>query len=83
MRDLTHGRGTVGVHALGEFPKVGHDGIIACVEIAISCGRISRDQSATAEHRQSDASFGLFFVVESQGILLLPTGTAGYSDRPL
>ena len=69
MGYLTHGRSTVGVHPSGEFAKVRHDGVVACIEIAVSGGRVPRDQSAAPEHRKTNAPFGLFFVVQPIALL--------------
>ena len=52
------------MHPTRELPKVGNDGIVTGIKIAVGSRGIGSNQCSAAEHCQTDPAFGLFLVIK-------------------
>ena len=72
VRDLAHDGAAVAVHALGELPEHGDDGVVADVDLAERGRGIRGDVRRPAEHGQREPPLGLLLVVELIAQLRVP-----------
>ena len=69
MGDLDHHRRAVRVDVVGEFAEPAHDLVLVEQDIAERLRAVGRDDGGAADHRQPDAAFGLFDVIEPVAVL--------------
>ena len=63
MRDLTHERRALPVHALGKLLEIGDASIVAYVQLLKHIGTVRRDIRRTTEHGERNTALGFFLVI--------------------
>ena len=85
MRDLTHERRAVPVHALGKLLEIGNASIVANVQLLKHVGAVRRDIRRTTEHGKRNTALGFFLVIAlvtfpGQAAFFQAAGMAGAHD---
>ena len=85
MRDLTHERRAVPMHAFGKLLKTGNASIVTDVQLLKYIGTVRRDIRRATEHGKRDTALGLLLVITlvtfpGQPTFFQAAGMAGTHD---